>query len=221
MSERVAPLAAAVAAERPTLDELAIGISRVFQPDLDAIAVMAELDALAAECPTPTRDGVLLHLFGSGRLVGDRSAYHRWQGSCIDHALHTGRGMPITLAVVGIEVARRVGVHLGGVGMPGHFLIGDPADPDWFGDPFHALTGLGRDACRALMVSRGMNRWSDRFLQTIPPRAIAARMLNNVKVACERQRDEVRLALVMQARQILPELGDDPVAARSALAVFN
>lgn len=221
VTERVAPFVAAVTAERPTLDELAVEISRSLQPDLDTIGVLAELDELAASCPTPTRDGVMAHLFGSGRFTGDRTTYHRWQNSCIDHVLRTGRGMPITLAVVGIEVARRVGVRLAGVGMPGHFLVGDPADPDWFADPFHGRTGLGRDDCRELMVSLGMAHWSDRYLQTIPPRLVAARILNNVKLSCERHRDEVRLAVVMQARQAVPELGDDPEEARLALAVLN
>lgn len=217
----MAPFVAAAAAEHPTLDELAVAISQAMQPGLDTIGVLAELDELAADCPTPTRDGVMSHLFGSGRFVGDRTDYHRWQNSCIDHVLRSGRGMPITLAAIGVEVARRVGVRLAGVGMPGHFLVGDPVDPHWFADPFHGRTGLGRDDCRALMVSMGMGRWSERFLQTIPNRLVAARILNNLKLSCERHHDEVRLAIVMQARQALPELGDEPDEARLALAVLN
>ena len=219
--EQVEPFVRALSTERPTLDELAVSISKILQPDLDTIGVLAELDLLAGECPTPTRDGVMLHLFGSGMFTGDRTAYHRWQNSCIDHVLESRTGMPITLAVVAIEVARRVGVPLAGVGMPGHFLVGDPVDPAWFADPFHGLTGLGPQDCRALMVSMGMTRWSERFLQTIPPRLVAARMLNNLKVSCERHRDEIRLAVVMQARRAMPELGDDPADAELALAVLN
>lgn len=219
--ERVQPFVRAVSVDQPTLDELVVAISTVLQPGLDAIGVLAELDELAATCPTPTRDGVMQHLFGSGRFVGDREGYHGWRNSCIDHVLRRGRGMPITLAVVGVEVARRVGVRLGGVGMPGHFLVGDPADPEWFADPFHGRTGLTRRDCRELMTAMGMTRWSERFLDTIPPRLVAARILNNLKLGCERSRDEVRLAIVMQARQVLPELGDDPDDARLALAVFN
>jgi regulator of sirC expression with transglutaminase-like and TPR domain len=221
VTAQVAPLAVALAADRPTLDELAVAISQVLQPGLDPIEVLAEIDLLAAECPTPTRDGVMQHLFGSGLFEGDRADYHHWRNSCIDHVISTRRGMPITLSVVAIEVARRVGVTLAGVGMPGHFLVGDPTDPDWFADPFHGRTALGRQDCRELMVSMGMARWSEGFLRTIPPRLVAARILNNVKFSCERRSDEVRLAVVMQARQLLPELGDDPVDAQLALAVLN
>lgn len=219
--ERVDPFVRALAADSPPLDELTIAISQILQPDLDTIGVLAELDLLAADCPTPTRDGVMQHLFASGRFEGDRTGYHRWQNSCIDHVLRVRRGMPITLAVVAVEVARRVGVRLAGVGMPGHFLVGDPADPEWFADPFHGRTALGREDCRALMLSMGMTRWSERYLQTIPPRLVAARILNNLKLSCERHHDDVRLALVMQARRAMPELGDDPVDADLALAVLN
>ena len=218
---RVAPFADALATDRPTLDDLTVSISKVLQPELDTIGVLAELDLLAAECPTPTREGVMQHLFGSGLFEGDRTDYHHWQNSSIDHVLRTHRGMPITLAIVAIEVARRVGVGLAGVGMPGHFLVGDPADPGWFADPFHGRSGLSRDDCRALMVSMGMSRWSERFLQTIPPRLVAARILNNLKFSCERHSDEVRLAIVMQARQLMPELGDDAAEAQLALAILN
>ena len=219
--ERVEPFVRALSAEGHTLDELTVAISQILQPELDTIGVLTELDVLAADCPTPTRDGVMQHLFGSGRFEGDDAGYHRWQNSCIDHVLTVRRGMPITLAVVAIEVARRVGVRLAGVGMPGHFLVGDPADPDWFADPFHGRTGPGRQDCRALMVSKGMARWSERYLQTIPPRLVAARILNNLKFSCERHHDEVRLAIVMTARQAMPELGDDPTDAALALAVLN
>ena len=221
IGERVAPFADAVASPDATLDELTLLLSKALQPELDVIGVMAEIDLLAADCPTPTRDGVLRFLTGEAGFEGDRADYHRWENSCIDHVLSTRRGMPITLAVVAIEVARRVGVRLAGVGMPGHFLVGDPSDPQWFADPFHGHSDLTRDACRNLLVMQGVSRWSDRFLETIPPRPIVARILNNLKVSCERRSDPVRLAVVMQARQALPEFADEHAAALEALAPLN
>jgi regulator of sirC expression with transglutaminase-like and TPR domain len=221
VTHRVQPFAAVLAAERPTLDELTLGLSKALQPGLDVIGAMTVLDELAADCPTPTRDGVMQHLFASGRFVGDRAEYHDWRNSCLDQVLARRRGMPISLAVVAVEVARRVGVQLTGVGMPGHFIVGDPADPQWFADPFHGRTALDRQDCRELMVSMGMTRWSERFLHPIPPRLVVARMLNNLKMSCERRADEIRLAVVMQLRQLLPELGDDAADAHLALAVLN
>jgi len=217
----LAPFLRALAASPPELDDLAVSITRLLRPRVDPISVFADLDELAAACPTPTRDGVMQHLFGSGLMVGDRSSYHSRHNSCIDQVLARRTGMPITLAVVGIEVARRLGVRLAGVGMPGHFLIGDPDDPEWFADPFHGRTALSRRDCRELSMTVGGTNWSDHFLTTIPPRLVAARILNNLKFSCERHGDEVGLAMVMQARSAMPELGDNDDEARLALSVLN
>ncbi|MEY2958892.1 MAG: hypothetical protein RLZZ01_1460 [Actinomycetota bacterium] len=226
VSGRIAPLAEAVARAVPVLDEVAVAISTMLQPDLDPLTVMTDLDDLASSCPSPTRDGVIGHLFGTGRLIGDRRDYHGWRNSCIDHVLGSGRGMPITLSVIAIEVARRLGVHLVPIGMPGHFLVGDATDDHWFADPYHGRTSLGRVDCRAVFASihgesAAATRWSDTFVRPIAARHVAARMLNNLKVSCERSEDRLRLAVVMQARTLLPELGDDPRDVAPALAVFN
>jgi regulator of sirC expression with transglutaminase-like and TPR domain len=164
---------------------------------------------------------VIDHLFGSGMFVGDRSDYHGWRNSCIDQVVAARRGMPITLAVVAVEVARRVGVQLAGVGMPGHFLVGDPADRSWFADPFHARTGLSTADCQELLVRIGVSRWSERFLEPTPDRLIIARMLNNLKLSCERRGDRVRLAVVMQARASLPEFAGEHDDVVQALAILN
>ncbi len=226
VQRRLQPFAEAVADPGRDLDEMAFALSAVLQPELDLIECLAALDELAAICPTPTRDGVISYLFGSeapgfGMFVGDRSDYHHWRNSCLDQVIATRRGMPITLAVVAIEVARRVGVRLVGVGLPGHFLVGDPDDRDWFADPFHGRAGLGVADCRELLLQAGVSRWSDRFLEPTPNRLVIARMLNNLKLSCERRGDGVRLALVMQARQAMPEFAAEAEAARVALASLN
>jgi hypothetical protein len=70
-------------------------------------------------------------------------------------------------------------------------------------------------------VIRGVSRWSDRFLETTSSRLVVARILNNLKVSCERRSDVVRLAVVMQARQALPEFSGEHDAALEALAPLN
>ncbi len=221
VQERVAPFTEAIGRGDATLDELTLALSKALQPDLDVLGAMTELDILAAECPTPTRAGVMRYLAAGAGFEGDRTQYHRWQNSCIDHVIANRRGMPITLAVVAVELARRVGVRLVGVGLPGHFLVGDPDDPGWFADPFHGHTDLGRDHCRNLLVQMGVTRWSDRYLEPSPPRLILARMLNNLKVSCDRRDDGIRLAVVMAARQALPEFAAEHDEAVHALALLN
>lgn len=221
LTARVRAFVDIMAAPDPTLDELTLAVSQALQPDLDVIGAMAEIDAHAAACPTPTRAGVMQHLFGSGLFSGDRSSYHGWRNSCLDLVVESRRGMPITLAVVGVEVARRVGVELVGVGMPGHFLIGDPDDGEWFADPFNGRSGLGRRECREILTGLGATRWSDDFLAPTPNRLVVARILNNLKVSCERRGDRVRLAITMRLRQELTEFAAEADEARSAGAVLN
>jgi len=219
--ERVAPFADAVIRPDATLDEMTLLLSKALQPELDVLGVMTELDVLAADCPTPTRDGVMRFLRDDAGFTGDVVEYHRWENSSLDHVIARRRGMPITLAVVSIEVARRVGVSLAGVGLPGHFLVGDPDDHNWFSDPFHGRTDLSRDDCRNLLVRLGVQRWSNSFLETVPPRLVVARILNNLKASCERRDDGLRLAIVMQARQALPEFAEEHREAMEALAPLN
>lgn len=219
LAARLQPFAAALAAPAASLDELTLGVSAVLQPGIDPLATMVELDELAATCPSPTRDGVIRHLVDVG-FEGERRDYEHWRNSCLDLVVTNRRGIPITLAVVAVEVARRVGVELVGIGMPGHFLVGDPNDRTWLADPFHRRTGLGHDDARTTFAGLGLASWSDRFLDPVPNRAIVARILNNLKHVSERRNDPVRLALVMAARQLLPEFADehaDAVRARGAL----
>ncbi len=220
LADRVAPFRDAVLANAD-LDELALTMSKAIQPELDVLSSMADLDELAAACPTPTRDAIITWLFGTEYFEGDRDDYHGWRNSCLDQVIARRRGMPISLAVVAIEVARRVGVPMVGVGMPGHFLVGDPADPEWFADPFHGRTAMTVADCEALYAGMGGGRWSVAMVAPTPNRLVVARMLNNLRVACQRDGDAVRLAIVMQLRQQLPEFAAEAPAAHASAAVLN
>jgi regulator of sirC expression with transglutaminase-like and TPR domain len=203
------------------LAEQALRVSAVIQPGLDVAAQLAVIDGLAAGCPAPTREAVFQELFGSGRFAGDRETYHAWRNSCLDQVLATGRGMPITLSVLAIAVATRLGVRLVGVGMPGHFLVGDLTDPGWFGDPFNARWGLTEDECGELYRAIGGDAWTPDLLRPTPDRLVILRILNNLRASCERHHDPLRLAVVMAIRARLPELASEQAAVRRATAILN
>lgn len=205
------------------LDQASFALSAVLQGGLDIIECMATVDALAGECPTPTRDGIVQFVCRSRGFGGDRATYTDWRNSCLDHVLETRRGIPITLSIVVIEVARRLGVPLVGVGMPAHFLVGDADDPNWFADPFHGGQILDRDGCRSVLhgITHGQARWHPSHLDPTPNRAIVARMLNNLKAAFSQLDDPVRLALVMRMRRMLPELADEAGEVARTQAVLN
>ena len=205
------------------LDQAALTLSAVLRPGLEVAHWLGDLDVLAASCPAGDRDGVIAKLFGAKRFAGDRSTYSDWRNSCLDHVLATGRGIPITLSVLLIEVARRCGIELVGIGMPAHFLVGDPADPEWFVDPFHGGRTLDRAGCETLLrdITRDQVAWRPSHLDPTPSRAIIARMLNNLRAGFGGRGDRVRLALVMQMRMAMPELRSEQAEAVRALSVLN
>src|SRR5262245_3996778 len=111
--------------------EGALHIARDARPGLDAAAVAAELDALAA--PLAGRRLGTLPVLGQARALADRlfldagfhgntTNYYDPKNSFLDEVLARRTGIPISLSVVYVEVARRVGVRASPVGFPGHFL---------------------------------------------------------------------------------------------------
>lgn len=210
--------------ESPELDEASLVLSGVLQSGLDEIEWLAALDLIAGDCPTPTAEGVSRYLFEELGFGGNRDAYYDWRNSCLDRVIETRTGIPISLSVLMIEVARRVGVKLVGVGMPAHFLVRGVDDDRTFFDPFDGGRQLDRDGARELFetITRGQAPWSDSHLDPTPNRAIVIRMLNNLKGAFARRSDEVRFAMVMQLRAAVPELAVlEADEFLSANAIFN
>lgn len=205
------------------LDEAALLISAELQPGLDLIEWLAALDLLAGECPTPTAEGVARFLFEVEHFAGNRKAYYDWRNSCLDRVIATRTGIPISLSVLMIEVARRVGVKMVGVGMPAHFLV-RLDDDDTFFDPFHGGLRLDRTEARRRfeLLTRGQVAWDETYLDPTPNRDIVIRMLNNLKSVFASRSDQVRLGLVMGLRATIPELADVEAAEiAAAAAIFN
>jgi regulator of sirC expression with transglutaminase-like and TPR domain len=220
---RIQPFIDALADESTHLDVLTLTMSAALNPALVIADSLAALDQLAADCPiqTPTPWYVVDHLCGAAGFAGDQHDYHSWRNSCLDQVIDRRRGMPITLVVLTIEVARRLGQRLLGVGMPGHFLVGDPLDTEWLADPFHGKSRLSRLDCQLLSNKINRFRWTDGFLTYGPDRWIIARMLNNLKASCERANDHVSLAIVMQLRHAMAEFDGEASEAERALFVLN
>jgi regulator of sirC expression with transglutaminase-like and TPR domain len=149
---------------------------------LDIDEQLHRLDELALGCATPTIEGVCEHLFGAVGLQGDTADYKHPRNSLLNVVLDRRRGIPITLSIVVMEVGRRLGLDLAGVGMPGHFLVRDRDDPDVFVDPFHQAQ-LDRVGCEKLfaVIHGSSASFDDRFLNPVGPRAIMARVVTNLQ----------------------------------------
>ncbi len=206
------------------LDEAALLLSAELQPGLDLDEWMTALDDLAGNCPTATPSGVARFLFDDDHFVGNRRAYYDWRNSCLDRVIATRTGIPISLSVLMIEVARRVGVELVGGGVPPPFRGGVADDPDTFVDPFSGGRVLDREGARALFtdLTRGQVPWQESYLDTTPNRDIVIRMLNNLKGVFAGRSDAVRLGIVMGLRATIPELAEaEDAEIALATAIFN
>jgi regulator of sirC expression with transglutaminase-like and TPR domain len=113
-----------------------------------------------------------------------------------------------------MEVGRRLGVPLDGVGMPGHFLLRHRAEPDVFLDPFGGGRRLDAAGCQTIFSALGGTGWDDAYLVPVGARAILSRMLLNLQ-GLFLPADLKSAAWVLQLRLAIPGLA---VADRLGLA---
>jgi regulator of sirC expression with transglutaminase-like and TPR domain len=142
---------------------------------------------------------------------GNDGDYYDPRNSYLNDVLLRRTGIPITLAIVLLEVLRRAGIEASGVGFPGHFLVraAGPRGPIFI-DPFAGKI-LTREALRSLH-ERMTGTTSDpdpRLLEPIGARAILVRLLNNLRGIFSTRSDRVRLRETLERLLILapsPEL---------------
>jgi regulator of sirC expression with transglutaminase-like and TPR domain len=144
----VTPFAELAAQPAPPLDALALAMAVELRPETDAAGALDALDGLGdelaavlagvAEGTPEAQAAACATLLGERHgFAGDRERYDTPDNSMLDQVLARRRGLPILLSVVYVEVARRAGVPLVGIGLPGHFVVGHAgARPPLLLDPF-------------------------------------------------------------------------------------
>jgi regulator of sirC expression with transglutaminase-like and TPR domain len=194
------------------LDEAALLISARANGALDVEAQLRRLDELAGQVDREDVSALCRMLFGQLGLQGERERYDDPANSYLDQVLDRRRGIPISLSVLLIEIGRRCGVRLEAVGMPGHFLVRDPALPDLLIDAFDRGRRLDHADCERLLRSivGGGAQLTPEMLATTGPRATLGRMLANLDRSFERRGDYASLAWVSDLRMHVPQasLGD-------------
>ncbi len=168
------------------LDEAAFCIAACARPEtrpLDVDAWCARIDTLAAKSPEPTFESVRTLLFDAEGFRGNADDYGDPRNSFLDAVLERKCGIPITLSVLLIEVARRHGIEVLGIGMPGHFLVREAAVDDCWYDPFHGGARLELADCARLFAALhgSVRPLQASDLASTPPRAILSRMLANLE----------------------------------------
>lgn len=206
-------------AEFPLL-EAAVSLAQDDYPELDVAQVLDDVDQLLArlkrripvDAPQLQKLRAVNQFFYRDlNFAGNVNHYYDPDNSYVNVILRTRRAIPISLAVLWLELAQGLGLAARGVGFPGHFMIKvnlpngqvviDPLDGQSLGredlaerlDPYRRRSGLVDE----FEVPLGL------FLQVAPPRDIIARMLRNLKEIHTAQEDWLRLIAVQDRLIVL------------------
>jgi regulator of sirC expression with transglutaminase-like and TPR domain len=209
----------------PDLAIAALLIARIEYPTLDAGPYLDRLDALGREAQRRVASASIIpgeapphvdpdryarvmalnqYLFTELHFVGNEVRYDDPRNSFLNEVLDRRTGIPITLALIYIEVARRAGLHVEGINFPGHFLVRCPArrglhySEDLIIDAFHGGALLSEEACLELLRRHaGDEAVFESYLHGhATKQQILARMLLNLK------RTYVRMHSFPQARDV-------------------
>ena len=219
----VEALAKEAAAEPIDLFQSALLVAALDNPDLDLAGARHDLDRLAAEVakgvPEGADDAAKLAaldrvLFQELGFHGSRGDYYTRSNSYVNEVLDDREGIPITLALVYMELAKRLGVAIEGVGLPGHFLVRHApagAEPRWI-DVFDGATILDRDGVAKLYRDLQGRDLTDDLLAPVGPKAILVRMINNLLSIATREDDAPAMHRYLDAiLAVDPESGRDRV----------
>ncbi len=202
----------------------ALLIARDAYPGLDLDAQKRRLGLLAAPLAGRGLERAPLlmqaaaigeYLYDTCGFRGNREDYYDPRNSFVNEVIERRLGIPLTLAVVYIEVARRIGVRARGIGFPGHFLV-RVEDPDRdeavIVDPFGAGAVLDRDDLQALLRQGdgGRLELSLSMLTPTPTRHVLARMLMNLRGIYATRGDYPRLLLVLDRLiDLIPDVANE------------
>jgi regulator of sirC expression with transglutaminase-like and TPR domain len=168
----------------------------------------------ASEDPAHTIASLNVVLFQEEGLAGNQSEFYDPRNSYLNEVLERRLGIPISLSVIYMEVAQRVGLPVFGVGLPGHFLLKhyDSNGNQTFIDPYVAGGLLSPSECQTRLdeVYGGQMTLQPEFLNTVSKRQILTRMLNNLRSIYVGQRNfKKALTIVDFILAIHPRSPDD------------
>lgn len=178
--------------EEINLAEAALLIAAEEYPRLDVELYLERLDHFAdlvreRAADSRTATGVITALnetlFEQLGFKGNRESYYDPRNSYLNSVIDRRTGIPITLTVVYIEVSKRIGFSVKGVGLPFHFIAKHEAEgSDLFIDPFNRGELFGAAGCDALItqMSGGNLDLQPEHLEAVTTKQILTRMLSNL-----------------------------------------
>ncbi len=211
--------------EQIRLDEAALLLARTEYPRLNVAEQIERLDGLAARAKCspvrPPRENIRALnrlLFEEEGFSGNDEEYDDPRNSYLNDVLDRKKGIPITLSLVYIEVARRRSLPIVGVGFPAHFLVKYLGAAEMIlVDPYNRGAILTREDCEERLKAHfgQQAELKEEHLAASTPKQILARMLNNLKGSYFRRHDyhkvltmiELALAIDPASRQEIHDRG--------------
>ena len=205
------------ATEELDVFEGALLIAALIDPDEDLEAARAKAGELARRVRDRLAwgegsiDALRQVLFAEESFQGDQETYDEPHNSSVASVIARRCGMPITLSIVTVEVARRAGIRLAGVGLPGHFVVsGADLPEDTYLDPFDGGVLRDRDsvARRVSAVFGAPLALPDEIFAPDTERSVLARVLSNLRRSWERREkyddalETIRWAEVLDPEEI-------------------
>ncbi len=198
----VADLAAVLKAMEEEIDLIhaALLIAKLDNEDLDIDVYRKEVERMAKQAakgfPSDADEEAKLqalrkYLFAERGFHGSRADYYHRANSYLSDVLDDREGLPITLSVVYLELARRIGLKVEGVGLPGHFVVRHvPAkgEPQLI-DVFEGAEPLSREQADKKVLEMTGKPLREEHLAPVSKRAILVRMLHNLLGVARREGD--------------------------------
>ncbi|MDP3984826.1 MAG: transglutaminase-like domain-containing protein [Acidimicrobiia bacterium] len=193
IAARVRRLSQLVDADR--LAECCLLIGTFVDPDLDGFDYLGRLDRMAAQVAGTTHLSLRRVISIQEGIGGNTEDYRNPDNAFLHRVLDSRRGLPITVSAIWIEVGRRAGLEMHGVGLPGHFLVYAAGQ---LVDPFHFGEAIGADEAGMLVAEAlgGHRRLEPSWLDPVDSKSMVTRILGNLDSMYRELEDEANLGWV-------------------------
>jgi serine protease Do len=219
----LAELHKALAAEEPAVDlfHAALLVAQLDNDEVDVASYRKELDRMARDIaqtlPADATEGARLaalnkFLFEEQGFHGSRGDYYHRSNSYVNEVLDDREGLPISLAVIYIELAGKLGLKVVGVGLPGHFVVRhEPAAGETqLIDVYAGGKALARNDADTLVRESTGRPAREADFASPTKRAIIVRMLHNLLGLAQRGRDAQEMLRYLDAiLTIVPESAEE------------
>jgi len=225
MTAQLEHFAQFVSRDQFDLAEASLMLAQDIYPDVDIPAYLGRLDDIAVAIKKRIADDAFAeqkvialnyYLFNEMRFSGNVEDYYDPRNSYLNEVMERRTGIPITLAIVYLEVGKRLGLNLKGVSFPGHFLVklavkrGQLVLDPFTGGEAQSEADLRQRLAQVLPAGKAGQAHLDEYLEAATPRQIVARVLRNLKnIYLQTGKLESALAVMHRMLLVVPESAEE------------